>query len=314
MRQYSLIALVGMLALLVVSCGGGDESAQQSPTPSSPAAPSPSASASPQTSAGQPFSSPPVVAQVPENAPSVPGLVQSTNPDSRVEQVQKGRKDPFAIIPVQPVVKVSPTAGEQGAGSGITTGEVPKPVPSIPIIPVIPPLNFGVPSPSRPRQTSIIARLPSRPRVTPSPRVISNPRIIPNPQPTKIATPPVLPGPLPSFKPELPRLPEPTLAQNVEVTGVIQVDGQPEAIVKAPNEPSSRYVMVGQRLANGQVLVKRIEMNEGSTPIVILEQYGIEVARAVGEKSGPSNQQPGRPTAAIPLDMQHRKNLSSSVA
>lgn len=37
-----------------------------------------------------------------------------------------------------------------------------------------------------------------------------------------------------------------------------------------------------QRLANG-VLVKRIEMNQGYNPIVILEQYGIEVAKMVGE-------------------------------
>lgn len=296
MRQHLLIVLVGMLTLSVVSCGGGDESAQQSPTPSSSATPSdsPSASASPQPSASQPFSSPPLVAQQPETAPAVPGLVQSTNPNSRVEQVQKGRKDPFAIIPVQPIVKVSPTGEGQGTGSGSTKNEAPapKPVPAIPVIPVVPPLNFGGPSLSKPKLPGSIARLPSRP----------------NAQPTRIAT-PSLPGPLPSFRPELPKLPEPTLAQSVEVTGVVQVDGQPEAIVKAPNEPSSRYVMVGQRLANGQVLVKRIEMNEGSTPIVILEQYGIEVAKAVGEKSTP-NQQTGRPTAAMPLGMQ-RKTLSS---
>jgi len=33
------------------------------------------------------------------------------------------------------------------------------------------------------------------------------------------------------------------------------------------------------------VLVKRIEINEGADPIVILEQYGIEVSRAVGEET-----------------------------
>jgi len=35
---------------------------------------------------------------------------------------------------------------------------------------------------------------------------------------------------------------------------------------------------VGQRLSDEQVLVKQVEMNEGSDPIVILEQYSIEVA------------------------------------
>jgi len=47
---------------------------------------------------------------------------------------------------------------------------------------------------------------------------------------------------------------------------------------------------VGQQLANGQVLV-RIEINEGGDPIVILEQYGIEVSRAVGEEPVNSAQQ-----------------------
>jgi len=39
------------------------------------------------------------------------------------------------------------------------------------------------------------------------------------------------------------------------------------------------------------VLVKRIEINEGADPIVILEQYGIEVSRAVGEEPVNSAQQ-----------------------
>jgi hypothetical protein len=73
---------------------------------------------------------------------------------------------------------------------------------------------------------------------------------------------------------------------------VVQVGNSYQAIIKAPNEPTSRYVSVGQRLANGQVLVKRIEMNPGGDPIVILEENGIEVGRSVGEKA-PANQQSG---------------------
>jgi hypothetical protein len=86
------------------------------------------------------------------------------------------------------------------------------------------------------------------------------------------------------------------------VTGVVQVGGTPVAIVKVPNEPA-RYVRPGQRIANGQVLVKRIEMNRGPTPVVILEQYGVEVARGVGDS--PSNtpglpgQPPQGPTASV---------------
>ncbi len=84
----------------------------------------------------------------------------------------------------------------------------------------------------------------------------------------------------------LPDLPQPELALAVEVSGVVQVGSTVHAIIKAPEEASSRYVRVGQRLSNGRILVKRIEMREGAEPIVVLEQNGIEVARPVG--SGPA--------------------------
>lgn len=92
--------------------------------------------------------------------------------------------------------------------------------------------------------------------------------------------PPVLPSP--NLVSVLPKPPEPDLAKSVFVTGVVLIGKQLQAIIKVPNEPTSRYVQAGQRLANG-ILIKRIEMNEGSNPIVIVEQYGIEVARMVGD-------------------------------
>jgi hypothetical protein len=82
----------------------------------------------------------------------------------------------------------------------------------------------------------------------------------------------------------LPPKPSTTLADGVEVSGVVNINGVPQAIVRAPNEETSRYVGVGQRLSNGRVLVKRIEMNNGSEPIVILEENGVEVAKAIGER------------------------------
>ena len=73
------------------------------------------------------------------------------------------------------------------------------------------------------------------------------------------------------------------------MTGVVKVGNTVQAIVKAPNEPTSRYVGVGQLLSNGQILVKRIEINPGSEPIVVLEENGIEVRVMVGsgKKKGP---------------------------
>jgi hypothetical protein len=83
------------------------------------------------------------------------------------------------------------------------------------------------------------------------------------------------------------------------VTGVVQVGETLYAIVNAPNEPSSRYVQAGQRLSNGQILVRRIDAN-GAEPQVVFEQFGIEVVRAVGEGGAPTSSTPAAsvPTAA----------------
>ena len=77
----------------------------------------------------------------------------------------------------------------------------------------------------------------------------------------------------------------PTLAQNVVITGLYQADGVTKLIVQAPEESNSRYVEVGEYLSNGQVLVKSIDTSQ-SPPVVILEQAGIEVAKAIGEEPG----------------------------
>ncbi len=117
--------------------------------------------------------------------------------------------------------------------------------------------------------------------------------------------PKIMPGviPQPDLASVLPPPPEPKLAQAVLVSGVVQVGNKPQAIIKVPTEPTSRYVQAGQRLASG-LLVKRIEMNEGSEPIVILEQYGIEVARMVGESpmgaTQPATASTDNPVSTLP--------------
>jgi len=52
--------------------------------------------------------------------------------------------------------------------------------------------------------------------------------------------------------------------------------------VKAPGESVERRVTQGSTLSNGQVLVKAIYAGS-SNPMVVLEQYGVEVTRRVGE-------------------------------
>jgi hypothetical protein len=75
----------------------------------------------------------------------------------------------------------------------------------------------------------------------------------------------------------------------------VEVGGESRAIVKVPNEPD-RTVREGDRLLNGQVLVKRIDAR-GPTPVVILEQYGVEVARRIGE--APAGGTQGDPTTEV---------------
>ncbi|WP_036481084.1 hypothetical protein [Myxosarcina sp. GI1] len=84
------------------------------------------------------------------------------------------------------------------------------------------------------------------------------------------------------FEPPEEEFLEPTLAREVVVTGVVKVDGKDKIIVNAPEETSSRYVEVGQYLSNGQILVKDIDFNN-PTPVVILEEFGTEVTKEVGE-------------------------------
>ncbi|MFE1746920.1 hypothetical protein [Coleofasciculus sp. H7-2] len=333
MRQHSWIAFLGMLALLAGGCSQGEDTAV-APSPSISPAPSvPTASPTAQpTPVGKSTFSNPTIAQKPASVPGLSGLIPSTNSDVRLREIQKGRQDPFALVPLKPIVEVTPN--ETGSGSPPPPFPAPGLAPPQGLapgrrIPVPPPLPLV--RPSRTSRTTggggnagsrAIAggRTTIRPATAPNGRngVTAGRRnatppgnrngIAPG---SRIATAPRIPAPAPLL-PKLPPLPEPNLARSVEVTGVVQVGGEPQAIVKVPNEPS-RYVGVGQRLSNGQVLVKRIEVNNGASPVVILEQYGREIARRVGEKPIATPDQPGTPTAVAPARPTSDQWLSSSL-
>ena len=303
MRKLSLITFVGILTLGLASCGGeSPPAATTSPSPTAASTPATTASPSAGTPA-QPLAAkkPSGVAQQQANLPPVPGLVQSTNTDERVKQSQQGRRDPFAIIPVQPLVTASPTSAGAGgsAGTGGGTGTpaalpIPKPVTPLPSVPK-PPKGAGLPTvptvaKNPPKAAPSNTRVPSA--TAPSAKVPAATAAA-----TAAGTAPAATAPA-AFKPELPPVPQPDLARSIQVTGVVQIGGVIQAIVKAPNESFDRYVRVGERLANGQVLVKRIEMN-GPTPVVVFEQYGVEVAIAPGEVPKNTPQKPGT-TAMLP--------------
>lgn len=88
------------------------------------------------------------------------------------------------------------------------------------------------------------------------------------------------------IKPSPPKPPDTKLAQSILVSGVILVNQQAQAIIKLPDDSNSRYVHAGEKLTNG-ILVKRIEVNQCDNPVVVLEQFGVEVRRVIsGQEDG----------------------------
>ncbi|HEY9751428.1 MAG TPA: hypothetical protein V6C46_00635 [Coleofasciculaceae cyanobacterium] len=270
MRQHLLMALTGVVVLGITGCG-----TEETPPPT---AVSPSPVASPSPVSGVPTFVQPLVAQNPAVQrppipPALPGLIQSTNPDERARQVQasmqaeKSTNNPFEPAPVT-LPKLSATTP-------------PTTVPPVSQLPQAPAPSQPQPTPFQPA-SGLPPAGPNRPSSIASQGA--------NPLTQSKTTQPSGSKPGPSIA-TLPPRPSTTLAEGVEVSGVIQLNGVSQAIVKAPNEPTSRYVQPGQRLSNGQVLVKRIEMNPGGTPIVILEQNGIEVSRGVGNRPQGTQQQ-----------------------
>lgn len=205
------------------------------------------------------LNNPMVSARPIRNRESVGTLIPPTNGAERLLVIQKGRTDPFGQI-VDSRTKIS----------------VPTLLP-LPTIIKQQPMNI----------TAKSAKLsPMRQKPTPKTVLASKSVAKPVTKVVALISKSAQPRPMKqkqTKKTILPLAPQPKIARAVVVTGIVLIGEVPQAIIKAPNEPTSRYVQPGQRLMNG-VLVKRIEMGRGSNPTVILEEYGIEVVKQVGEK------------------------------
>jgi hypothetical protein len=81
-------------------------------------------------------------------------------------------------------------------------------------------------------------------------------------------------------------------ARAVEVSGVIEVEGKIQVIIKLPTESFSRYVNVGEKIANSNIIVKRIEDRGTISPTIVLSEGGTEVSHKIGEK--PAAQTPAK--------------------
>lgn len=201
-------------------------------------------------------------------------LIQSTDPNERLQQINNSRTDPFAIVPIPPppprVIAPPPppggaaggtaTAGNTaggGAGATATGGRA----------------GAGAGGAAG----SAVARAGGTARAagTTTGATAGGPGgAAGNARAGRPTTPPPLAP--------LPQLPKPALAEAVLVTGVMTIGNETFAVVET--SAGSQYVKAGQRVSNGQVLVKRIDMR-GSDPVVVLEENGIEVSRPVGAPS-----------------------------
>ncbi|MEH2054651.1 MAG: hypothetical protein V7K97_00425 [Nostoc sp.] len=266
MGRTSKITIAAILTLAIAGCASEDT--QQAINP----APIPQI-AKKSLPTAQSFKNPVIpVKQVSQVNPASASLIQSTNATERVRlvEISKNRSDPFAQLFGQLVPGMSKAPG--------------RPVPVLPKLPTALIIKPKLPTP----RIALNQQKPVPKKVNPTlisvlPKVL--PQVVANPTLVSVLPPPA----------------QPDLARAVIVTGVVLISKEPQAIIKVPDEPASRYVQAGQRLANG-VLIKRIEMNGGSNPIVILEQFGIEVAKMVGEgavnSTPPAASATGNPVSA----------------
>jgi hypothetical protein len=166
-----------------------------------------------------------------------------------------GRPDPFSALPLTPTVVIKQ-----------------NPVPARPAVAVSP--ATVTPVAPQPSSAATAQQTSSLPSVTVPATVAPGaamPSLAPSTAPSAVL-------PAPAVAPTI------NLAQAIAVSGVVQAGSRTSVIVQVPNETTSRYAVVGDYLANGKVLVKRIEM-QGAEPLVVLEQDGAEFVKPVGSGS-----------------------------
>jgi hypothetical protein len=214
-------------------------------------------------------------------------LIQSTDPEERIRQINNRRPDPFATVPIPPPPPPPATALPTGAAPTGTSPTAMAPTGRSPIAAA----PTGT-SPTAPRTGGTTAgRTPTASRPGGTTPTAPRPGGGTAAQPGGPGGQPGTPSPGAIALAPLPALPQPTQAQQVTVTGVVTIGDRNYAIVQSPDEPTGRYVAAGQRVAGGAVLVKRIDMR-GSEPVVVLEQNGVEVSHSVGVQEEEQQESP----------------------
>lgn len=312
-KSWFYLGAIGSLAILITSCGGDGG---KPPTPAA----SPSTVASPAAAVAPVTPAPAIATTTPTpivatGTPPVPGkksgaveaagLIAPTNGDNWAKTVSKGRADPFATLALQPieVTEKNPLAGTgtpirsaiaklpgnviktaaNNPGSVIKTAKKTQIIASNSSV-----IKSGV---NKPLPTIKVSSILTRPNITKQlPAIVKNqPKIAAKPTklPTVLATGKIASNGINRALPKIiDRLPaaKPEQANAIEISGVIEAAGITQVIVKLPSESFSRYIEVGGRVADGKVLIKRVEGQEGFSPTIILEEVGIEVSRKIGDR------------------------------
>ncbi|KPQ40700.1 MAG: Type IV pilus biogenesis [Phormidium sp. OSCR] len=310
MRQHRFTALGLALALVLGACGSepdefsvpdseDDPVAEQAPA-DAPTDEDEDADEENDVPEAEPFESPLIEEDEATAAPS--GLISSTNPQERSRQAQRNLDaaredgaDPFGVLPVEVSrsqrqaetiareVTEEPepgtpeasengrTATRTGNGTATQTGDGTE-TDGIVAGPPLPPLTGQTMEPLPDINPRDFAISPLRPSGTVSADDVEEDDEMP------VAD---SPSSIPEAE-ELPPPPATDLAEGTEVTGVMQVGGDIQIILQTPGSAFSRYVRVGDTIANGEVRVVRVE-SLNSEPLVILEQNGVEIARGIGE-------------------------------
>jgi hypothetical protein len=284
-------------------------------TPIATTAPAPTVAATPPTVPGKSTAIKPVSVDV------AAGLIAPTDGDNWAKTVSKGRTDPFAMLTIQPieVAEIIDPLNPKPRLSSIASNNSPtlksganKSLSKIASKSLTPAetgiTRDGNSSISAIPRTGINRALPKITvaiKATKSPAIakVANNALRPKLGSLKVATNNVLrPVNLPSTTSKTPganeiaakpkAVEQPLQAMALEISGVIEVEGKTQVIVKLPTESFSRYIEVGNRVADGKVLIKRIESQESLSPTVVLEEVGVEVSRKIGDKATATNPTP----------------------
>ena len=290
MKKLQWITGLSLVAVLLGSCTS-NSTVSKAPTPK------PSVSSAPVAA------NPPAPKPAEKVAP-VPGLIPPTEPVSI--PIPKGRRDPFGSVAVAPIKQQSPSettkpsqTRQEPSKQSITKPNNTKQDNS----------KSQAKTDSNQKATTANKQTDSNQKATvankqttsnqkvatASKQTTSNQKVATASKQTtsnqKVATTDKPSSPQRNVTPQPlnpPSAPAPSteLASAVEIKGVMQVGRKLSAIVKESDGKASRYVSAGEYIANGAVLVKRIQVADNQQPLVILEQNGVEVIKPVSNTIG----------------------------